>query len=138
MIDSKELRIGNKILRMGNVVTVSTIDDCREDHYSGFLIGNYEDLASYTPKEYEPIPLTPEILERCGFEDTSGGYRATGSEVVFSKLINQSVKIDLWEQWPTGYSLPYYGNKLESLHQLQNLYFALTGEELEIKELQHT
>lgn len=27
--------------------------------------------------------------------------------------------------------------RIESLHQLQNLYFALTGEELEIKELQH-
>lgn len=28
----------------------------------------------------------------------------------------------------------YFANNIDYLHQLQNLYFALTGEELEIKE----
>ena len=133
MIDPKELRIGNLFEVYDNLFN-------RVDAISAEKIRfkNSKGTFYIAPENINPIPLTPEILERCGFEDTSGGYRATGSEVVFSKLINQSVKIDLWEQWPTGYSLPYYGNKLESLHQLQNLYFALTGEELEIKELQHT
>lgn len=54
-------------------------------------------------KIYRPIPMTPEILSKC---------HGTGP----------------WWQWlllekPTTV-------KIEYLHQLQNLYFALTGEEL--------
>ena len=134
MIDSKELRIGNKILRMGNVVTVSTIDDCREEHYSSFLIGNYEDLASYSPKEYEPIPLTPEMLERCGFEEI---YKSDFT-IRFDYKLNGKIGAG-WNLINGHFHVRYIGEKfthVKQLHQLQNLYFALTGEELEIKELQ--
>lgn len=73
--------------------------------------------------EMEPIPLTPEILEMAGFE-VPDGYNDT-------VLYKDGIMIDfhLGE-----YKLRENNRiKLKYLHQLQNLYFALTGEELEIK-----
>lgn len=78
--------------------------------------------------DFEPIPLTPEILEKCGFEkqdDGDGGYyRELLSEngILFvegDKKGYTDVFIDCWEQIRVRY-----------LHQLQNLYYSLTGTEL--------
>lgn len=74
---------------------------------------------------YNPIPLTPEILEKAGFKnrynkncflykDKIGGWEYQFNGDIFS-VGEQVIK-----------------NRLQYLHQLQNLYFALTGEELNI------
>ena len=68
-----------------------------------------------------PIPLTPELLEKAGFEkwEPKGWYRKGYMELFDGKPFH----------WASGHNLCpdiYY------LHQLQNLYFALTGNELEI------
>ena len=84
-----------------------------------------------TEEGVEPIPLTPEILEKAGFEefpDSSGlyGYEAFtkgNCYVEISPTRGIGVSIGSME---TAQSIKY-------LHQLQNLYFALTGEELNIK-----
>ena len=71
---------------------------------------------------YEPIPLTEEWLLKFGFKSKSYGYG--DSE---------------WKQWNNGkitlngFRETLSGVDCEYIHQLQNLYFALTGEELEIK-----
>jgi hypothetical protein len=62
---------------------------------------------------YYPIKLTPQILEKCGFE-FNGGY-------FIIPLKNSLYGID---KIKVGKGI--------FLHQLQNLYFALTGEELDI------
>lgn len=81
-----------------------------------------------------PIPLTPEILERCGFEKGFGEYA----------LIQDSYPLRFREEGEKYIlSFHYFGSNGESneeeiicefkyLHQLQNLYFALTGQELEV------
>lgn len=87
----------------------------------------------------QPVPLTEGLLVCCGFEDTNRGYRATGVEVSYAIthpnggariIIYQSPKppFDTW-------SLPYNRTEFKYLHQLQNLFFALTGEELQITEI---
>lgn len=71
------------------------------------------------------IPLTPELLKRCGFE--KGINNPDYHDLRFFVL----TKIE------EGYRLrncDYPGRDIKYLHQLQNLYFALTGEELTIKE----
>jgi hypothetical protein len=85
----------------------------------------------------EPIPLTPEILEKCGFNDSG---ESVGSHWYYKLVsiptnhINVTYELSLFTTEEGG----KYGINLEEqyfgycqfLHQLQNIYFALTGEEL--------
>ena len=76
----------------------------------------------------QPIPLTEEWLERIGFHHIKGSQVFTRHDwfcgVVFNDEYGYQVilKKDNWSM--------FFG---EYVHQLQNLYFALTGEELTIK-----
>jgi hypothetical protein len=75
----------------------------------------------------EPIPLTEEWLLRFGFEknDNNQFILMEGSvDILFNKDLNG------WTCDGINFSI----NMTEHVHQLQNLYFALTGEELKLKE----
>jgi len=74
---------------------------------------------------YIPIRLTPEILERCGFEPFNADYRK-GNFKIYSGHHEFFFWYNDFEENETGEV------KLNYLHQLQNLYFTLTGNELEI------
>lgn len=120
MVNQKELRLGNKIMYKGEVRTVNMIHD--NGYAMGDIRGGY--YADGNHKHYDPIPLTPEILEKCGFVfDTVtyqiGNIMLSECDGYFNFWLNQL----------------YQGSirKIYSLHQLQNLFYALTGQELEIK-----
>lgn len=74
---------------------------------------------------YDPIPITPEILEKAGFVRESGAYIIqlddSGNHLSFVKNDNGFVCLS-----------HMLNNVLKYLHQLQNLYFALCGSELNI------
>jgi hypothetical protein len=75
----------------------------------------------------EPIPLTEEWLLRFGFEknDNNQFILMEGSvDILFNKDLNG------WTCDGINFSI----NMTEHVHQLQNLYFVLTGEELKLKE----
>lgn len=82
-------------------------------------------------EELEPIVLTTEILDNCGFEEKTGllteaHFEKGDLQLKFNGEFFQRLaltKIDF-----TVFELP-----IKHFHQLQNLYFAMTGEELEIK-----
>jgi hypothetical protein len=82
--------------------------------------------ANYEISQVEPVPLTPELLETAGFEASFHGYKKDG--FLFA----------LWHYKDTdGYLVQYNQTEHEVtiihyVHQLQNLYFALTGKELEL------
>ena len=90
-------------------------------------------LDSNIDYDYRPIPLTEEWLVKFGFEHTKTPYVRrppncklfilAGIILVRSK-IKDSQNI-YWHNWTD--------TKIQYVHQLQNLYFALTGEELTIK-----
>jgi hypothetical protein len=101
---------------------------------SGTQVENpYMDVVS----QYEPIPLTEEILLKCGFEHSNKGLNYG---IFFVKDIDESDEFYLRPSFEGGF---YWGfnnhNELKDvknilyLHQLQNLYFTLTGEELKLK-----
>ena len=74
----------------------------------------------FKDERYEPIPLTPEILETCGFVFESGidyVIKETGFAVYFDDGNCELANHD-------------YPVHIKHLHQLQNLFFALTGTEL--------
>ena len=78
--------------------------------------------------EFEPIQLTEEILLKCGF------YKTGITELY---LLTDTIKISWIEEDPTVIEINsenIYSHIIncEFLHQLQNIYFILKGQELEI------
>ena len=80
MIQAKELRIGNIVCDPSMAVHVPIKEitqnyvtvDMRGQDFDGIELAiSYEDLLS--------IPLTPEILEKCGFEADMGGWSLEGN-----------------------------------------------------------
>lgn len=80
--------------------------------------------SSYDFKPDEPIPLTEEWLIRFGFEKGSDGNFYKDSQFTIYK---RGVHFGLIEGSLSWVEFDY-------VHQLQNLYHALTGKELTIKK----
>ncbi|MGJ1499640.1 hypothetical protein ACR79R_20170 [Sphingobacterium spiritivorum] len=115
-----ELRIGNVLTFLDKQVTVVAIT---ETHTS---IKGYE-FNRYTPvalnyKGLQGIELTEEILLKFGFEQNTFGFKK--GNIVFNYRFDNKFIPKLSDQCLL---------ELKHVHQLQNLYFALTGEELEVK-----
>ncbi len=91
----------------------------------------------------QPIPLTPEILEKAGFKQYGSGIKREIWKYGFPVI--RETRLDLYKKtFSNGETTGFYSlamvslvrgdpDRLEHLHQLQNLFFALTGTELEIK-----
>jgi hypothetical protein len=151
MIKANELRIGNlltwnpKLLSPNNTlpptqVEVSAILPDRimyvfpniENRVEPFEDDVAQAGTSYKSlNELEPIILTVEILQRLGFEEKSGlltskHFEKGGLELKFNGEYFERVSISTSQTKVSGFPVRYF-------HQLQNLYFAWTGEELEIK-----
>lgn len=118
MIDKKSLRIGNLVvLAHENNASVITIKEIGQ-----FEASIDEDDATYPYDLLTPIELTPEWMGRCGFE-TPDGYNTS---VLFNEIM---IDFHLGE-----YKLRDKPKaRLKYLHQLQNVFYWLTGEELIIK-----
>jgi hypothetical protein len=91
----------------------------------------------------EPIPLTEQILLKCGFEKIKSFVDWTKrNHVLKSKDFNFPVydhmNINMYFYSLNGNNYFFYNgidisvNNMPNLHQLQNLYFALTTQELEV------
>jgi hypothetical protein len=120
-------------------------------------IGNYVDLGGgrnlyqiqdeiFGSLNLNPIPLTEEWLLKFGFEEIENlhthwksdkGFFLNGYIIFMEKIIgviigekSNSKFYDHSYQYRNGIGII---KQIQYVHQLQNLYFALTGEELEIK-----
>lgn len=77
----------------------------------------------------QPIPITEEWLLKMGFQKSDSGRMYLNDDFYFENG-------QLWIGAPDGQFWRYVmaqGN-YDYIHQLQNLYFALTGEELIVKD----
>lgn len=74
--------------------------------------------------EINPIPLTKELVLKCGFEEEFGGI------IYYNR--NRGIEFNFSSGWCMASIGEYEITSVKYLHQLQNLYFALTGEDLEI------
>lgn len=126
MIKDNELRINNwySLSGMGNS------QFCKFSNWTQGL-----DFEAYG----EPLFLTPEILNKCGFSDAG---ESAGSHWYYKLIsiptnhMNVTYELNLFTtENPHRYGVnleeQYFGY-CESLHQLQTLYFFITREELEI------
>lgn len=134
MIQANELRIGNWVLVNGHPICVKGVNDdginqeTEGSYYGGWCHeydGRFYDWYRDASQVVQPIPLTLEILEKAGFV---GKYiSASGYEL--------EIRTDVVVIWGTdgcteGHNVHF---PCSSLHQLQNLYLALTGDELKIQ-----
>ena len=94
------------------------------------IVFNLDDFKLLKCFKHKPIPITEQWLLKFGFYKTTEN---TGNLICFkngkytiAKWIN-----DKWQFWISTIDLY---NSPQYVHQLQNLYFALTSEELTIKE----
>ena len=117
-MEAKELRIWNLVERTNKQtkekLTLELTASCILDISCNGVLSSFN---------YEPIPLTEEWLLKFGFE-TKGINRPKWTKW----------KVDLIEDEKGIFSFDesrIYID-IEFVHQLQNLYFALTGEELEL------
>ena len=135
MLDAKDLRIGNylnKNLKSGNGRILTDKIGCQD------IVRIYQNTGSIN---YEPIELTEEWLLRFGFEvDDDLG------DQIYYQIPNQKNGYGICFDHDDIAFYKFYGNggenvhtlihdeeHLQYVHQLQNLYFALTGKELEFK-----
>jgi hypothetical protein len=109
MIKSNELRVGSTVLYIERIVTIKN------------AVELYNAIDRSTNILYEPIPLTHEILKKCGFEKYEPMMYRLKSGWHWIALDINSIYINGRQSVLVNY-----------LHQLQNLYFALTGEELTV------
>lgn len=126
MITAAELRIGN-VLKEGEVISIKDKSlACRRE--TGQTFG-------FEIRHANPIKLTPELLEKCGFEFYHIGHNDFGLVGGFTGA--KGIIINQYKDGIFGFDYGEEGNVTELiyLHQLQNLYFALTGEELTINLL---
>ena len=133
---AKELRIGNWV-----IINTEFCMDYSAMHDS-YLDNDWEDL--------KPIPLTEDILLKCGFyslnDSCSYRIKILKRNVLFYLTVFLKYDTDGTEVWGYNHcdltqvdSLETGGcnipNDIDYLHQLQNLYFALTGNELNVTKL---
>lgn len=131
MIQANELRIGNWVLKDDTYRKVEAISI---PYHHLLSLRNKVLLEECQFNEIQPIPLTEEILLKCGFEKDGVPAGFTIIDKFQIRYCYKDIIKNTW-QWSfeafdddnwIGISKPQY------LHQLQNLYFPLTGEELEI------
>jgi hypothetical protein len=131
-MDARELRIGNWVQ-----THLADFAGGKYKRVDGNIIASYDAVQNASRiviGDISPIPLTPEILEKAGFVKQNNGWVHGGPKgylvTVFSLYDNNMAQGELDLQL-NGSNLPMPNVKY--LHQLQNLYFALTGEELNIE-----
>ena len=86
---------------------------------------------------YKPIPLTEEWLIKFGFEKGYLNYLVLKEEFYcycYEKSKGLHIEVFAHDEEDEVIDSEYLTPTINYVHQLQNLYHALTGKELEIKE----
>jgi len=130
-LTTADLRYKNLVERNGVIWEVNDIIGA-----SGLVImlpkEGYESLGKRAVQEFKPIPLTSECMEEIGLEMQMFGTIKTDAYkkgLLTIHIISGNTgecQVAIFDRL-----FPIY---IRFVHQLQNLYFALTGKELTIKQ----
>lgn len=123
MIPSNELRIGN------------WVEQVIESDCGKYSIITAVGLITSDDIDANPIPITPEILEKAGFsqyEHSINKLNENGDGIGFHLIdgkmsTSEGVTLFGYHDWIET------NTQIKFVHQLQNLFFAVTGEELNIQ-----
>lgn len=146
MIQAKELRIGNLVSLFDFTATVNHLGKST----MGYTVDGINTSATY--EVLNPIPLTPEILKMCGFKhgmvegvtrlrDADDFSEDEGDTHYWDLRVPKNDKVEGLSTFnlvkfgddDLTFSCQWLRVKLYYLHELQNLYFWLTGIELNVQ-----
>lgn len=142
MVNAKELRIGNLVMYNDGERDIPCALDATD-------IKNISDKYMCNDEIHSPIPLTPAILEKCGFERYDWDNGLAFGYTLTLPIENWSL---IYEYYGTGtiyFKIQADGgygepgdfdiiDKCKHIHQLQNLLFDLTNVELQVSELRES
>lgn len=143
MLHAKDLRFGNKVLNQrGEVITVHQIlsnaivydiqlnlnrqaPKVSNGYNYSYTMQVVEVAKEADLQEIEPIRLTPKVLEKCGFRNfvRDEWILTHGTTHTDFELTDDGLR--LRHSTPTRVPIRY-------VHQLQNFFYAIAGQELEV------
>lgn len=138
IMEAKELRIGNfvnytHVDSEGSLSSIVCVNQISDDWVLD------ETQSTLMMSELKPIPLTEEWLKKCGFDNSEYKKGYIGIDVRYTDFVLAYPKTHIEHSeffcWTFEQGKLQMFKEIKYVHQLQNLYFALTGEELTIKEL---
>lgn len=124
-MEAKELRIGNWVTTRDGLTQVEDV--------LTFGINMQHDCWLYDIIEVTPIPLTEEILLKCGLTNDYGGelrWVTLNGDATICIGKDNIVCLSVGGGHDYGHEEMQH---IKYLHQLQNLVHALTGEELNVE-----
>ena len=142
MIQAKELRFGNKVqTHHGDIITVQQIlsntliydtqikvtrevASIRTSHKTSYTSQFVEVIKEADFQDINPIPLTPKILEKCGFRNYVREEWILSIDKSHMDFEFTADGLRLKHSSPSQVPIKY-------LHQLQNFLFVVVGYELE-------
>lgn len=140
-MNANELRIGNLVTdewfeSFKTIITVESVNDkginlVIEDDGKWLEIAQHFIVPEYTFDKLRGIPLTEEWLLKFGFEKDKNVEYFYNKELLTISLpteLNKPKGRVYFNSWAIIEEMPKY------VHQIQNLYFALTGTELTSQE----
>jgi hypothetical protein len=139
MIQANELKIGNLVYYNGNLQEIGSVTEIKKNLITGdeCVVLDYRSDILHQTQYLQPIPITEEWLLKCGFDKRESSV-CDAFYIGINPITKDWLFDIVWLKNMMDYSyedFAFYRNghhKIHSVHQLQNLYFALTGEELEI------
>ena len=127
-MEANEIRVGNLLIdpRKFN-------KDTREFfniNENGYFKATARDIQC--AELFNPIPLTEEILLKCGFEynDDIGKYEISDDDYCILIRKDTDTEEFYFEIGDLGYN--YVFKTIKYLHELQNIFWCLVGEELKV------
>ena len=125
---ANELRINNLVDRVDYICNVKAIDE------DGVILEpiNYKGEVSGF-QELKPIKLNKKWLVKLGFKHIGKNDYAIDVSFDTQLIICSGLHFIFQDVFDIKIFTTFSGRKIQYVHQLQNLYFALTGEELKIE-----
>jgi hypothetical protein len=139
-MEAKELRIGNWIIDYEAepeetiYYQVEEIQRLSNNKALNQTLGVTYRKGSCWTCDIEPIPLTEEWLLKFGFEKGEDEYNFNGFDLE-NRNTDLFLSVDKIIKLKDNFGCWYFGaylRELKHVHQLQNLYFALTNRELKL------
>ncbi len=132
MIKPSELRIGNlffvKPIKENDFKGHEDFVNGLSDEGVNFYFDDTHSGVKYSKNDIKPILLTKEWLLRFGLMISENGSCWVNNTFELRKNIDESYTLYAWNKGNNVFI-----KHINHIHKLQNLYFALTGEELTIK-----
>ena len=145
MVNVNELRIGNYVMDRGLIHRVIGIineegNKIYDNKKDPTIITKFNEIElKHSERHLDGIPLTEEILLNCGFSKSIGESKIMTNGIIFYSKgeILLSYDFHLLECiFDDNGDVWHYSEKemiIFYVHELQHLYYILSGEELEIK-----